>query len=1127
MQFKWLTLLFSLFFMIVLPANSYGDAGENLLRNGSFEGGLLYWHDINADRCRLVQGDGVVGDYSMCIKDGHVLSAPFVAKYGEAVTVSFFVKGSQSGEVHVQMPPSSREDGMRAKRLWTSEATKVAKVSKEWSRVSLTWLADVAQSGFWPNPHYMVQIGTVNNNSLFIDGVTVTLGDKGSDSYIPRSDIEVVSECLNLPGYEGAKGNIFERGATAEMVGHISNPCVESRRFIVKWQLFDYEGTEAVSDAVEKEVLLDGNSTVSITVPMELVHVGCVIARISVLSLDGVLIDSSDFPLTSLPYPKSATIPNPNERFGGSFAGGVDTVKKFQRLGFGWIRWRPHANGRDHLPIAPKSGEDWQWHWFDKELDEQESLGCSSHICLYPPPDWIMEGGNPLPKDMRWSVDDPRWEDLDIETVWDKFVVQTVSHYRGRSVIYEIENEPGLNRWNSDEFIDEYAKFTIRTARLIRRTDSNARIMINNVYGIPNRVNSKIFHAGGLKYIDVISWHDYHEGWLADSRMIRRMRQNIDEAGGEHVEIWFNEGWAYTNTLVDEPIACTSLSSVESCNAIMDSVAEMTVSGQEKTILFHTAYEHHGMSFWDYSGPGTMLWDWYNYPLPLVAAWNVFNHHIGLSDAVGFVRPVGANFCIFQDQRNGRGVMIAYADRDAKSDVVVKLPDFGDGMVFEDIMGNVSRAGDVLKLSKSGRAVILYSENKVSGKEFFDKLISLDRKNVSFVSRDKEEVFWKLPLAWDGKIKNKSDGSAVMDEGKVIWKLEQIWPPDPRRKENYRPMVWTGVDWNVVSGGYGGQPEARLKDNSLVFGTRAAHGNPLARRICGLSFVAPFDGFYKLEGNVQCHLWDGNNRTVVRLFHKSSDGIKEVGNVIVDNNSKASLDVLGLRLYAGDEFTLVPEIDGMYAGGNCTFHDLVVKFGSDKYGNDEGLSYTLPYSWDGVDKGSSDGNPIKIDGKPVWRIDRVYPDEYIYTKNYSPIVWDGIAWHPVDYEQGGQPSVRVENGNAKLSIRGAWSNSNFQKIAGIVFIAPQSGVYHVRGVVKSNPWEGKAVCPLSILKKDAQRAVQETQYELPSDGSGVEIDFKVELNPGHELVFLPLMPEWHNATTVTIEGLVVEFVVDK
>ena len=99
----------------------------------------------------------------------------------------------------------------------------------------------------------------------------------------------------------------------------------------------------------------------------------------------------------------------------------------------------------------------------------------------------------------------------------------------------------------------------------------------------------------------------------------------------------------------------------------------MTAAGQEKTILFHTGYEDHGQSFWDYSGPGTLLWDWYGYPLPLVAMWNVLNHHLGLSNEVGFVRPPGANLAIFQDLRNGRGVIVAYEDREAKSDVSFRV----------------------------------------------------------------------------------------------------------------------------------------------------------------------------------------------------------------------------------------------------------------------------------------------------------------------------------------------------------------------------------------------------------------------------------------------------------------------
>lgn len=40
-------------------------------------------------------------------------------------------------------------------------------------------------------------------------------------------------------------------------------------------------------------------------------------------------------------------------------------------------------------------------------------------------------------------------------------------------------------------------------------------------------------------------------------------------------------------------------------------------------------------------------------------------------------------------------------------------------------------------------------------------------------------------------------------------------------------------------------------------------------------------------------------------------------------------------------------------------------------------------------------------------------------------------------------------------------------------------------------------------------------------GTPVPLDFEVELSGGHELVFLPLVPDWHNATT-TLEGLSLE-----
>jgi len=732
-----------------------------------------------------------------------------------------------------------------------------------------------------------------------------------------------------------------------------------------------------------------------------------------------------------------------------------------------------------------------------------------------------MEKGHPLPTDMRWAADDPRWDDLSVETVWDRFVREAVDHYRGRSMIFEIENEPSFDHWT--ELKAEYARFTIRTAKLIRRTDPEARIMVNNVYGIPSAENAVLLQAGGAQYIDVMSWHDYHEGWLADAPTLRRMRQNLDEAGGEQVEIWFNEGWAFTNTAVDEPIACTGLTSAQSVNAIIASVAELTANGQEKTILFHTASETHGMSFWDYSGPGTMLWDWYNYPLPLVAAWNVLNHHVGLSRTAGFVRPPGANLCLFDDLRNGRGVAVVYADRDAGEDVELPLPDLGLPLTVEDLMGNPAPAPAILRLSKTGRPVYLYGGAALSGSALREAFAPLDRKHAGFVSGgDGGATQWRLPPVWEGTAKGSPAGSTVQADGKPVWILEQVWPPEGTETGHYRPMVWTGTDWNVAEHGLGGQPGAALDGRALKMGTRAPHGDPPRARTCGLSFVAPRDGTYRFEGTVASTIWDGNNATDLQLLHRSASGIREAARLLVPHREERPLKDFRLTLAAGEVATLLPRIQGMYSGGDCVLKDLTVvrTDGGADAAPASGPVYRLPLAWAGQRVGEATGNPVRAHGHPVWRLDRVYPDDAVYAANYLPMPWDGTAWHPQDHQQGGQPSATVENGTARLSVSGPWQNNEFQKLAALVFLTPESGVYRVSGTAHTKPWTGGAeTFRLSVMKKDTQRAVEVAGFDLPKDDTPVPVTCTVELTAGHELVFLPRMPQWNNATTVVLEDL--------
>jgi hypothetical protein len=81
----------------------------------------------------------------------------------------------------------------------------------------------------------------------------------------------------------------------------------------------------------------------------------------------------------------------------------------------------------------------------------------------------------------------------------------------------------------------------------------------------------------------------------------------------------------------------------------------------------------------------------------------------------------------------------------------------------------------------------------------------------------------------------------------------------------------------------------------------------------------------------------------------------------------------------------------------------------------------------------------------------------------------------------------------------------------------------VTGKTFSKLWEGGAqTFKMRVYKKDTQRATLEKSFNLPRNGESVPLNFTIELTTGHEIAFVPLMPDWHNATTTTIEQLSIQ-----
>ena len=1084
-------------------------AAQNLLRNGSFEGSLRYWHDTKDTE--LVRDDAAHGAWALRVGKRFVQSAAFTLVPGKPVTISFAARADAPATMGWQCTPCAREIGARLGQTWGLRARHPVRIGTTWQRYSATFTPTAAQDGLWPRPTYMLQLGDGDRPCL-LDAVCVSYAPDAA--WQPWRAVEVLVDCPDLPGYRDPRANLLDKGQSVKLVGSVFNPGAAARASVLRFEFLDYEGERVLGPNAERAVVAPPGQSATARVKLALPANGTVLARCTAL-VDGQVVDRSDLPLTSLPHPMAATRPDPRERFGGSLWG-PHIARQHQRLGLAWTRWHPHMNWADHQPEGPD-----KWRWFDDQLDMLAAHGISTHAVLYGKPKWAFGGDAQLPRDMQWPATDPRWDDLTPQCGWDRFVVEAVRHYRGRALVYEIENEPELDGWNDKA--DLYVRFTTRTARLIKQTDPQAKVMVDNVYGIPSGLNRRLLEQGAAKWLDIISWHDYHEGWLADAAAIRRMRLALDALGGQHVEIWFNEGWAYTNTAVDEPaVALTNLTSAQSTNALVASVAELTANGQDKTILFHTGYETHGMSFWDYCGPGTMLWDYYDYPLPLIPAWNTLAHHLGLSRVVGFTRPPRANFCVFDDLRNGRGVMVAYADRDAPADVAVELP--FDGLLAEDAMGNAAPlATRRLVLARGGRPVFLYADDKRAGATFLAGLEPLDRKHASFVTRGGAGgPSWALPATWVGSKRDASDGNPALAEGQPVWRLDQLWPTDALQPGNWRPLVWRDGWWLPLADTFGGQPKAELRDGGLRLEFRGAHGQPAAPRQCALAFRAPQAGVFSIGGSAALRLWDGNLEVRLRVLHKTRDAVKELAALRLARNANTPLLGVRAELAAGDELVLLPQPGGPFVGGDVTLRDLRIGLGeSAPVGG--GASIRLPAAWDGTMVGRADGNPLLVAGQPVWRLDQLWPDQPAFVTSYTPLPWAGTEWKAKEHEHGGQPAVRVSNGAVAFAVRGPWTGQPGQKTAALVYCARRGGVHIARGLARSKPWEGAAkVFRLALLKKDTQRAAELQVLELPRDGAVVPFELSIDLAPGHELLFLPLMPDWHNATTTTISELVVE-----
>ena len=191
-------------------------------------------------------------------------------------------------------------------------------------------------------------------------------------------------------------------------------------------------------------------------------------------------------------------------------------------------------------------------------------------------------------------------------------------------------------------------------------------------------------------------------------------------------------------------------------------------------------------------------------------------------------------------------------------------------------------------------------------------------------------------------------------------------------------------------------------------------------------------------------------------------------------------------------------------------------------------TFTPPETWDGSKPGATDGNPALVAGKPAWRLDQILPADPENADNYKTLRWDqGLhQWFNEPGSQGGQPSVKAENGGIMFSVRArGGGNVDYVKGAALVFIVPADGRYEVSSDVDVWRWEGGTTTQLKVIRRfkkgAAWSALPLGGMELKPEAGNKFLKKDLALRAGDELAVIPWHDGYWSGANVTFKGFTI------
>lgn len=589
----------------------------NLLSNGSFETGLDRWGVQfseteygsemavqRLDRQPVITHDNAkLGASSLLLNipdhGRFVLTSPYVqVNPGRQHTLSLWAASEQPRTIRIGVA-----SGYFGKNR---EYSREIKVGRGWQRYTFSAHLPAA-----PENAYHVLIDGGGAGRLWFDGIQLEEGE--ASSFTPHSPVEIGLVRENTP-------TLYEVGEAVRLRARLSVGDAGGDVMVVI-KAVDYRGQVT---ELHKETLRVGSNTVrelAFTHPSTQSGYYKIIAE---ARRNGKILDVSEMAIGIVPLRDGK--PYLTSPFGNHARFNPASLDDARKLGVSWLRMHP--------PLATK--------WFVVEKDKGHFVYPDEAVALAKDRGFNVLGS--LDTTPRWASSAPF--DLKSQEAdgfrsypardladWERYVFQTVLHFKGVIDYWEVWNEPDSPFLNVAGFLGErrkpaaYAELLKTAYRAAKRANPDVVILAGcSSSQMPEDWVEKIFSEGAYDYLDVLSFHYYTDGRSGDelgtptSAHIVKLRELMRKYGkGGQKPIWESEsgmmfpGTAYGNLLQVGP----GYRSPENAAAyLVRNYVHLLSSGVDKWFYYSMFTSHRSDRL-----EATGLFEWDGSPRPAAVAY--------------------------------------------------------------------------------------------------------------------------------------------------------------------------------------------------------------------------------------------------------------------------------------------------------------------------------------------------------------------------------------------------------------------------------------------------------------------------------------------------------------------------